>query len=493
MNNKKNLITTAIDYVNASPHLGHALEKISADVIARYRRLKGEEVLFLAGTDENSLKNVRAAEKQGIGVNELVDKYAAEFFALKNALNLSFDDFIRTTEKRHILGVQKLWLACQHDIFKKSYAGLYCVDCEKFYKERELVDGLCPEHKIKPELISEENYFFRLSKYSEKLKKLIETNEIKIIPETRKNEILSFINQGLEDICISRSSERAGDWGINVPNDSSQKIWVWFDALSNYINALGYADNSEKFQEWWQENKNKLHIIGKDILRFHAVYWPGILMSAGLNLPDEIFAHGFITINSQKMSKSLANVINPLELVKKYDPDSIRYFLLAEFPLSEDGDFSYEKFENRYNGDLANGIGNLFERVFTMAKDADLRGYTRTIEADLRGKDEEISAFYQKTEGLYRQKMDSYEFYGVLGAVLIFAKKLDQYINSTEPWKLIKNKNPEAEKILTTLIFGVEKIINWLKPFMPSKMEKAEKYLKNLNSQKEKLNLFPRI
>ena len=488
MNNKKNLITTAIDYVNASPHLGHALEKISADVIARYNRLKGDEVLFLAGTDENSLKNVRAAEKQGIAVNELVDKYAAEFLALKSALNLSFDDFIRTTEKRHVLGTQKLWLACQHDIFKKSYEGPYCVDCEKFYKERELINGLCPEHKTKPELISEENYFFRLSKYTEQLKEIIEQDKIKIIPETRKNEILSFINQGLEDICFSRSKERARGWGIDVPDDNSQKIWVWFDALSNYINALGYADNSEKFHKWWQENKNKLHIVGKDILRFHAIYWPAILMSAGLNLPDEIFSHGFIATDGEKMSKSLGNVINPLELVKKYDPDAIRYFLLAEFPSSEDGDFSYKKFENRYNGDLANGIGNLFERVFTMAIDYGFKYASGDNKID-----EKIKDLEEKTSVIYSDKMDNYKLYEALTSVFSFAKRLDQYINVTEPWRLIRDKNPEAEKVLTTLIFGMEKIIDWLKPFMPLKIEKAENYLKNLSGQSEKLNLFPRI
>ncbi len=484
MNNKKNLIATAIDYVNASPHLGHALEKISADVIARYRRSKGEEVLFLAGTDENSLKNVRAAEKQGITVNELVDKYAAEFLSLKSALNLSFDDFIRTTEKRHILGVQKLWLACKNDIYKKSYDGLYCVDCEKFYKQRELVNDLCPEHKTKPELIAEENYFFRLSKYAKRLKEIIEKDKIKIIPETRKNEVLGFISQGLDDICISRSTERAKGWGIDAPDDKSQKIWVWFDALSNYINALGYADDGEKFQNWWQENKNKLHIIGKDILRFHAIYWPAFLMSAGLNLPDEIFTHGFITINNgEKMSKTLGNVINPLELSKKYDMDAIRYFLLAEFPLSEDGDFSYEKFENRYNTDLANGIGNLFARVFTMAKGFELE--TKI--------DSEIKNLQEKTEEIYSKKMDNYELYEALAAVFSFSKKLDQYINRKEPWRLLKSKDVKLGEILDTLVFGVEKIIGWLKPFMPSKMEKAENYLKNLNSQKEKLNLFPRI
>ena len=486
---RKFFITTAIDYVNASPHIGHALEKVVADVISRYYRLQGEEVLFLTGTDEYSLKNVQAAEKEKITVKELVDRYAQLFFSFKEALNLSFDDFIRTTEKRHFVGAQKLWLACQNDIYKKSYQGLYCVGCERFYKEKELSHGHCPVHQTIPELIEEENYFFRLSKYQKQLRKIIEKGELEIIPQNRKNEVLSFIDQGLEDICISRSAQRARGWGIDVPDDPSQKIWVWFDALSNYINALGYGEDSEKFYQWWENNENKLHIIGKDILRFHAIYWPAILLSANLSLPKQIFIHGFITVNNQKMSKSLGNVIDPFELVKKYGTDAVRYFLTAEFPATEDGDFTYEKFEARYNADLANGIGNLFERVFAMAKNADLRG----LNADLRGLDKEILDFYEKTDASYLSKMDNYQLYEALVAVFSFAKKLDQYINQKEPWQLIKNKNPEAEKILNTLIFGVKNIISWLKPFMPAKMERAENYLKNLSSQEEKMNLFPRL
>ena len=257
---QKVFISTAIDYVNAAPHLGHALEKIQADVVARHRRILGEEVFYLSGTDENSLKNVQAARKEKISTKELVDRNAKKFYGLKNALNLSFDDFIRTTEERHIKGARKLWKKCEGDIYKKKYKGLYCVGCEQFYKENELEDGLCPEHKKKPELVEEENYFFSLSKYQDRLKKIIETDQIKIIPKTRKNETISFINQGLEDICVSRSSSRASGWGIDVPGDSTQKIWVWLDALSNYINALGYGGNEKKFQELWQENENKIHI-----------------------------------------------------------------------------------------------------------------------------------------------------------------------------------------------------------------------------------------
>ncbi len=483
----KTFISTAIDYVNAFPHIGHALEKIFADVFARRERLLGKEVFFLSGTDENSLKNVRAAETAGVSVNELVVKNADKFFELKSVLNLSFDDFIRTTEERHVLGVQKLWEACEKDIFKKKYSGLYCVACETFYKEDELQDELCPVHLTKPEMMEEENYFFRLSKYQDYLKDLVEKEKIKIIPQSRKNEILAFINRGLEDICVSRSSERARGWGIDVPGDPSQKIWVWFDALSNYITALDFGKGGEKFENWWQKNDKKIHVVGKDILKFHAVYWPAMLYSAGLSQPNIIFAHGFLTVGGQKMSKSLGNVVDPFELVKKYGADSARYFFLAEFPTTDDGDFSYEKLENRYNADLANGIGNLFERVFSMVLKYGVENI-KSVAAD-----QTILDLCEQTEKSYSEKMANFQFYDALKDVLLFAGAMDKYINDKKPWNLLEDKSDEIKKILVGLMFGLEKIVFWLKPFMPAKMEHAENYLKNLGEQKEKLNLFPRI
>lgn len=481
-------LSTAIDYVNSSPHLGHSMEKIMADVIARHHRLKGDNVFFLSGTDENSLKNVRAAEKEGIPINKLVDKYSTDFYKLKDVLNLSYDDFIRTTEKRHKEGVQKLWLACQKDIYKKPYRGLYCVACEEFYKESELKDGLCPIHKTKPEDIKEENYFFRLSKYQNELVNIIEKEKIKIFPLFRKNEVLNFIKGGLEDICVSRSAERARGWGIDVPEDPSQKIWVWFDALSNYINALGYGENDKKFQEWWQNNNQKLHVVGKDILRFHAVYWPAMLLSAKVNLPNMIFAHGFVTINGEKISKTTGNVISPLELTEKYDIDAIRYFLIAEFPSGEDGDFSHKRFMERYNADLANGIGNLFERVLMMIKNYGLD----KIE---NGKiDQKIENFKKEAAAQYLEKIENYQFNEALGNVIAFSKRLDQFVDETQPWKLFKEKRTDDLNIsLSTLIDGIKQIISWLKPFMPKKMEEAENYVNQIKSQSEKLGLFPRI
>jgi len=346
-------------------------------------------------------------------------------------------------------------------------------------------------HLTKPELMEEENYFFRLSKYQNQLKELIENDKIKIFPQTRKNEILSFINGGLEDVCVSRSAERASGWGIDVPGDSSQKIWVWFDALSNYITGLDYAEDGEKFQNWWQNNDNKIHVVGKDILKFHAVYWPAMLISAGLNIPDIVFCHGFLNVNGQKMSKTTGNVIDPFALVEKYGADAVRYFFLAEFPTTEDGDFSYEKFETRYNADLANGVGNLFERVLAMVSKYGAQNLNSSLAP------QEILALIEKTKNLYSQKTKNFQLHEALKDVMAFAGELDKYINDKKPWALPQEKNAQADEIFSGLILGLEKLAFWLKPYMPAKMERAENYVKNISKdvsgQKEKLGLFPRL
>jgi methionyl-tRNA synthetase len=360
-------ITTAIDYVNAKPHIGHALEKIQADVLARYHRAKGDDVWFLTGTDEHGTKNFRTAEIAGKTTQEFVDENSEYFKNLKDVCNLSWDDFIRTTDKnRHWPGVQKLWNKIYEagDLYKKKYQGLYCVGCEAFVTEKELVDGKCPIHKKEPEKLEQENWFFKLSKYSKEIESKIKNDELKIIPESRKNEILSFLKSGLEDISLSRPKNYLS-WGIPVPNDPDQVIYVWYDALSNYITAIEYAEESEKFKKFWPAD---LHVIGKDILRFHAAIWPGMLLSAGLPLPKSIFVHGFITVEGEKMSKTLGNIIDPAELSQKYGSDAVRYYLLREISTYEDGDYSKKKFEERYNADLANGIGNLVSRVATLGE-----------------------------------------------------------------------------------------------------------------------------
>ena len=485
---KKFYLTTALPYVNSVPHLGFALEIIQADVVARYQRFLGKEVFFLTGTDENSLKNVQAAKREGISTQELVDKNAKKFYQLKEILNISFDDFIRTTEERHIKGAQKLWLACKKDIYKKEYEGLYCVGCEEFYKKEELVDGLCPEHKTKPQLVKEENYFFRLSRYQEKLRKIIERNEIEIIPEKRKNEVLQIIKGGLQDICISRSAKRAHGWGIDVPGDSSQKIWVWLDALGNYITALEYEKEGERFKRFWSEDTEKLHIIGKGILRFHAIYWPAFLLSANLSLPNKIVVHGYLTIEGEKMSKSLGNVVQPEEVVRKYGRTPLRYFLLREIPSMEDGDFTFEKLKKRYEGDLRRGLGNLVARVIALIERFEKENGKIEIEEEkVEVKRETKKAFKE-----WKKRLDNFKFNEALIIIWELISFCDKYLEETKPWKLFKElkKNSSLQKlknILLNLLFALKEIAKMLSPFLP---ETSEKILKQIEKRKKEI-LFP--
>ncbi|MDD4074224.1 MAG: methionine--tRNA ligase, partial [Candidatus Pacebacteria bacterium] len=451
---KNIFISSSIPFVNASPHLGHVLELVQADTVARYHRLLGDNVFFVSGTDENSLKNVQSAEKAGENVSDFVYKNYINFFQLKDLLNLTYDDFIRTTEQRHFIGAQKLWKACAKDIYKKKYSGLYCVGCEEYYKEEELIDGMCPEHKTKPILVEEENYFFKLSKYQDKIKKIIETDEVKIIPQSRKNEILSFINSGLQDFCISRTNERAKGWGIDVPEDSSQKMWVWFDALSNYINALGYGSNDEsKFNEFWNENKDKVHFIGKGINRFHSVYWLAMLLSAGISLPKTIFVHGYITVDGQKMSKSIGNVIDPYKLVEKYGCDAVRYFLLREIPALEDGDFTFDKFEKRYNSDLADGIGNLLSRTITMIDKKNI---------NIDKEPEEL--FINKNKEIEEKVKEKFIYFNeALDEVWSLISFCDKYIEEKKPWAIDDANGNEI--IFSNITYSLKNISQLLRPF----------------------------
>lgn len=481
-------ITTPIYYTTGRPHAGHAFTTIYADVIARYQRLKGKEIFFSVGTDEHGMKVAEEAEKEDKAPQDYVDEISSYYKKTWQSLNIDYSDFIRTTEERHKNGVWKFIqkLIESQSIYKSKYEGLYCVNCEKFLTERELINGLCPDHLKPPQKISEENYFFNLKKYLSGVRQKIVTDELKIRPESRRNETLNLIEAGFPDFSISREKVK---WGIKYPNDSSQTIYVWVEALMSYVTVLDFSDG-EKYKKFWPAD---LHIIGAEINRFHTIFWPAMLLAINEPLPKEIFIHGLFTVNGQKMSKTLGNVIDPLALIEKFGSDATRYLLLSQFPASEHGDIKEEQFIKKYNADLANGIGNLFERVFTMAKSY---GYQSFYEAKLRKKidcDKEILIFQEKIEAAYSEKMNNYQLYETLLYVFSFAKKLDQYINQKEPWRLIQNKNPEAEKILTTLIFGVKNIISWLKPFMPSKMEEAENYLKNLGPTSKKINLFPRL
>lgn len=470
----KYYVTTAIPYVNAKPHIGHALEFVQADVIARYHKLLEEETLFLSGGDENALKNVQAAEKEGISVQELVDKNSNLFLELSKRLNVNFDIFQKGSDKKHHLSTQKLWNLCLEngDIYKKKYTGLYCVGCELFYEKSELNENCeCHEHPGKKlEEVSEENYFFKLSGYKDKIRKVIEEDVLKILPQSRKNEMLSFLKQNIRDISISRSNERAKNWGVEVPNDPTQKMYVWFDALNIYQSGLGFGWDEEKYKKWWPAD---LHVIGKGILRFHAIYWPAFLLSAKLELPKSIFVHGYFTVNGQKMSKSLGNVVDPIEMIKKYGTDALRYYLLKEIPSTGDGDFSEEKLRNLYNSDLANGLGNLVARVAKMSEQVDLKINEREYNLGL-----EIST-----------AIKLFEFDKALKNIWQKIKEADTLINEKEVWKL---ENSEKEKILINLISAIRQIGVDIEPFLPEASKKIKEQFKGPGIISRE-PLFPRI
>jgi methionyl-tRNA synthetase len=490
---EKFYITTAIDYVNASPHIGHALEKVQADVIARYNKLKGKEIYFLSGTDEHGAKVARSAEAANIDIREFVDENAKKFKNLLKIINISNDDFIRTSDqKRHWPAAKALWakLVDSGDIYKSFYKGLYCVGHEAFVTEKDLVNGKCQDHGKKPEIIEEENYFFRLSKYTEDIKSKIENNKLKIIPEARKNEILSLLNSGLEDISFSRPSKDIS-WGIPVPGDASQTMYVWCDALTNYISALGYGNKDDfKFKKFWPAD---VHIIGKDILRFHSAIWPGMLLSAGLPLPRTIFAHGFITVGGQKMSKTLGNVIAPFELVEEFGVDAVRYYLIREIPTFEDGDFTKDKLKETYNADLANGIGNLAQRILKMAEqyfngkiskpndlsltDVPFRQHLAVLDKNHKPeKDLEYFSVPYVIDNFiwpdYEYLMEEYELNKACGVIWELISNLDKYIDDYKPFKLIQNDKKKTKSVLWCLVYGLTNIGWMLAPFLPDTSKK---------------------
>ena len=459
---KKFYLTTAIPYVNANPHIGHTLEFVQTDVIARYRKLLGESVFLTTGADENSLKNVQAAEEAGIPTAELCRRNAETFKKLGLKIGLSFDSFLRSSIKEdHWTGVHKLWELCKRsgDIYKKKYRGLYCVGCETFYTESELVNGLCPEHKKKPDVVEEENYFFRLSKYQKRIEKLIETDALKIVPETRKNEVLSFVKQGLEDFSISRSVERAKVWGVPVPGDDSQIIYVWFDALNIYQTSVGFGKDEKLYKKWWPAD---LHVIGKGIIRFHAVYWPAILLSAKLALPKSILVHGYITVESQKISKSLGNAIDPFKLLEKYPSDALRYFLIKEIPVANDGDFSEKALVNRINGELVDDLGNLVYRVLSLAE---------KFKGKIEGKPElESRLNLEKIKNL----MEDYKLNEALEEIWRFIRATNKYINENEPWRL---KGKELGNVLYNLVESCRVISILISPFLPDTAKKINEQI----------------
>lgn len=451
---KKFYLTTAIPYVNAAPHIGFALELVQADVVARWQRGQKRDVFFLTGADENSLKNVRAAEAEQMKTQQLVDRNTQRFIDLAQALNISNSAFIRTSTSAHHAGSQALWQACRkEDIYKKSYQGLYCVGCETFYLPKDLVGGTCPEHRTVPEQINEENYFFRLSAYQERLIGLIERDELAIVPEGRRNEIISFLKMGLEDFSISRSRGRAKNWGVAVPGDSSQVMYVWFDALANYVTALGYGPGKGKppqFKRYWPAD---LHVIGKGISRFHAVYWPAMLLSARLPLPGKIFVHGYITAGGGKISKSLGNTIDPFELVASFGVDPVRYYLLRYIHPTQDSDFSRAQLADAYQADLANGLGNLVSRVTGLIEQNKL--------------EVKIARPRQPSDALVAA-MEAFNFNEATKLVWEEIKRWDTFIATSEPWKLAKDgKTAKLKTVVRQAANGLMTIAHWVEPLLP--------------------------
>jgi methionyl-tRNA synthetase len=531
-------LTTPIYYINDKPHLGHAYCTLAADVLARYHRQKGDKMFFLTGTDEHGAKVVEAATKMypkerdyqitKAILQKFCDQISEEFKKTWKNLNISYDYFIRTTDAVHQKIVENFLLKLKEKraVYQGEYEGLYCTGCEKFLTEKELVDGLCLEHQKSPEKVKEKNYFFALKKYLPKIKKLIEKDEIKILPLERKAETLGLFKQDLDDFSLSREKV---EWGIPMPWDKTQTVYVWVDALLNYlsgsiksqipndklqINSKFKIQNSKPAtsdqqpatsNQYWPPD---LQLIGKDILKFHTIYWPAMLLAAGLELPKKIFIHGFFTINNQKMSKALGNVIDPNDLIKKFGLDATRYLILSQFPFGADGDISWQKLIEKYNADLANGLGNLVARVVTMVGKyqsvLSLRGVPTLIGTTKQSRPIPITMglprsphFFRKKCGVlamtrrkYEKAFTNLQLYEALKIVWEFISHLDKYIDQEKPWVLIKKKKvDELEEILYNLKVGLKEITFLIQPFMPGTAQRIRDGLKG--GKKEVL--FPRI
>jgi methionyl-tRNA synthetase len=456
-------ITCAIDYVNAKPHLGHAYEKVTADCIARAHRSLGYDVFFLIGNDEHGTKVAKSARAAGKPPREYVDGMELEFREAYRRLNVSYDDFIRTCQTRHHVGVHELLRRVQQNghITRGKYTGWYCEGCEAFYTEKDLVDGLCPDHATKPRWVEEDNYFFKLSAFRDRLVDHIRSNPDFIRPEPRRNEVLSFLERGLEDLSISRAG---GEWGIPFPGDPDHVVYVWFDALTNYLTGIGFGDDEGEFSKWWPAD---VHIVGKDITRFHCVIWPAMLMAAGLELPKSVFGHGFIYQSGTKMSKSLGNIVNPLDVIDTTGSDPLRYFLIREITYGKDGDFSWESFISRYNADLANDLGNLVKRTVDMTfkflggEIAEGNGTGRT---GLRNVAEDVAS---RVGQAYRRL----DLSGALVITWELVRRANRAIQETKPWELAKDpaRRDELTGTLGELLEALRIVSYLVEPAIPEK------------------------
>jgi methionyl-tRNA synthetase len=446
-------VTTSIPYVNAEPHIGFAMELLEADVLARYARQQGKQVIFATGTDEHGGKIAEKAEEAGVKPLEYADKVSRAFSDMAKLLDASNDRFIRTTQKAHEQRAQLIWEnLSKGDVYKGKYTGWYCTGDEAFFTETEVKanKGICPAHNRPYEKIEEENYFFKLSKYSAQVGEAIRSGQFRVVPDTRRNEILSVIDSGLEDISISRPKDKIS-WGIPVPGDKTQVMYVWFEALMNYITVLGYPEH-EDFTTYWPAD---VQIIGKDIIRFHAAIWPAMLLSLNVQLPKTLYVHGFVTVEGKKMSKTIGNVISPKQLVAKYGVDAFRYYFLRHIPSFNDGDFTQENFDRAYNNELANELGNAVQRTVAM-----IQKYQRGTIGNIPPAEHDMAG--------YREALENCQFDRALDEVWEQVRGLNQYIDIEKPWELAKNN--EDDHLLDVLAYQAScliQIADLLEPFMP--------------------------
>ena len=468
-------LTTAIPYPSGEPHVGHTFEMIAADAMVRYRRLLGEDVFFLGGLDENSQRVSRAAHEVGLGPQHFADAAAPKYLSAWESVDVTFDDFVRTSEARHHESVRAFYdrVLENGDIYKGRYEGWYCFRCEVFYSEGELVDKKCPVHETCPEWVEEDNYFFALSKYEKKLLDLYESRPDFVEPETRRNEMLGFLHQGLKDFSISRAG---ASWGIPLPNDSDHRIYVWFDALINYLTGIGFGQDTgtERVDKYWPAN---VHVIGKDIVRFHAIYWPAMLMAAGLELPIQIRVHGWVSFAGTELSQSGGHVVKPGEVIDRFGSDALRYFLLREVAFDRDGDFTWEAMARRYQDDLGNDLGNLVLRSTSM-----LGRYFDGVlpEAnDVTELESELRAAEQKAWARTSDHFEHWRFHQALVATWQYIAAVNQYIDRTAPWKLARDdaNRQRLQTVLYVVLDAVSRIATMIRPVMPRTADSIEMQL----------------